>query len=977
MLRKWIDEGKRYVPLSVNLSRIDLYEPRLCDILTELMKKYNLPKGLLKLEITETAYMESPNTLIDVAHKLREAGFLLEMDDFGSGYSSLNTLKDMPVDIIKLDLKFLENRNNSERGALILNSVVRMAEWLKLPMIAEGVETTRQAEYLKSIGCRFMQGYLFSKPMSVEEFEKFIESFTLGDMLNKAHNDDLVNMTQLLDPQAQTALLFNAYVGAAVILEYSAGILEALRVNDRYYKEIGISYEQFRDFRVDFLRRFIPESREKLKAVLNKAVVSAEEQDCELISYDPNDHNKILYTRNRIRMIAHTQGRSVFFCIIENTTEKKELEAVSKKQREFLNNTYQTFPYGIVHYTMPDEKNGNIKVINVNNTAVEMLGFESEDQYKIHFDEMFNKQANKETEQALYAIKEAIRTGKRIEQTNRVTRADGKALWIISLVEVIKDIDGNDILQYCIRDITNQYYRQEEYNALMDSVPGGLGLYKWIDGFTQCIYFNDGLAQMLGYTREEYQIVCDNDCAGPILSEDRKKLHVVLAEGIEKRKNIDFTYRLYKKNGDIVWFRICSSVFIRDDNIPMFYAMFTDVTQQENIMSRLKETSALLSACMDNIYGGIIVMSMTHNSDIKHIFANERYYSIFGYDKSDISPDMNLMEHNTHPDDIEFVRKKVNDIVKSGIPDSFECRCMKKDGSVIFVRINASVIKLESEQDRSVVISVLSDITQEKRASDRLKESNERMQTIMDNVNCSVCAFEVENNVSRLVFANDNYFTMLGYTRSEMKAENINTFDLIYEKDRDELMRLSSKACISSQSFEYEYRCHRKDGNIIWLHCNASIVKDANYSHPILLCVIYDISAARKKERVYMDVLEKQRMQSMLDIAISDVFEYICLINTDEGTYKTYANEFLNTHNIPKEGNFDDIARYIRDIHVVENEREEYYKNAVLENVILQMKQTGGNYSYSYNIDIGRYEAKFYYSDAFENELLMTVKRLF
>ncbi|MFW4355904.1 EAL domain-containing protein [Gordonibacter sp. KGMB07426] len=174
-LRDWIDRlGADRVPrLSVNLSRADIYRADLCSYLNDLLRRYNLPTDLLHLEITETAYMEAPEQLVDAVTKLRAAGFVVEMDDFGSGYSSLNTLKDVPVDALKIDMGFLDARDRT-RGGIILASVVRMARLLDLPATAEGVETQEQAVYLASIGCEYMQGYLFSKPLDRASFERLL-----------------------------------------------------------------------------------------------------------------------------------------------------------------------------------------------------------------------------------------------------------------------------------------------------------------------------------------------------------------------------------------------------------------------------------------------------------------------------------------------------------------------------------------------------------------------------------------------------------------------------------------------------------------------------------------------------------------------------------------------------------------------------------------------------------------------------------
>ena len=125
-------------------------------------------------EITESAYMNDQKRLIGRVNGIRNLGYAIAMDDFGSGYSSLNTLKDVPIDILKLDMGFLRESENTERGGTIINSVVRMAQDLKLMTIAEGVETQNQADFLCSIGCDVLQGFLYSRPVSQAEFERII-----------------------------------------------------------------------------------------------------------------------------------------------------------------------------------------------------------------------------------------------------------------------------------------------------------------------------------------------------------------------------------------------------------------------------------------------------------------------------------------------------------------------------------------------------------------------------------------------------------------------------------------------------------------------------------------------------------------------------------------------------------------------------------------------------------------------------------
>lgn len=156
-LKSWREKpGGRIVPVSVNISRVDTYGEDLTARLTALTEKYEIPRELLRLKITESAYMGDAQRLCQTVRRLSAEGFTIEMDDFGSAYSSLNMLKDIAVDILKLDMKFLSDTENSARSGNILSSVVRMARWLKLPVIAEGVETQQQADYLCSIGCLYM-----------------------------------------------------------------------------------------------------------------------------------------------------------------------------------------------------------------------------------------------------------------------------------------------------------------------------------------------------------------------------------------------------------------------------------------------------------------------------------------------------------------------------------------------------------------------------------------------------------------------------------------------------------------------------------------------------------------------------------------------------------------------------------------------------------------------------------------------------
>ena len=162
--------------VSVNLSRIDVQRDNFARDLKAIIAGNGVPLSDMWLEITESAYMDNPEMLISVVNELRKMGFIIGMDDFGSGYSSLNMLKEMDIDILKLDMKFLSGKHDTERSRVIISSVINMAAALNLRVIAEGVETKEQAEMLKGFGCDYMQGYYFSRPVPAEEYEAMLKA---------------------------------------------------------------------------------------------------------------------------------------------------------------------------------------------------------------------------------------------------------------------------------------------------------------------------------------------------------------------------------------------------------------------------------------------------------------------------------------------------------------------------------------------------------------------------------------------------------------------------------------------------------------------------------------------------------------------------------------------------------------------------------------------------------------------------------
>ena len=168
--KEWLDAGLKCVPVSVNVSRAHFIESDLAEQIRDVVDSYGTPHELIEIELTESAFFDDKNAMISTIKKLKEYGFTVSMDDFGAGYSSLNSLKEMPLDVLKLDADFFRNDEGDGRGQIVVAEAIKLAKNLNMRTVAEGVEIKEQVEFLAGQGCDMIQGYYFAKPMARDEY---------------------------------------------------------------------------------------------------------------------------------------------------------------------------------------------------------------------------------------------------------------------------------------------------------------------------------------------------------------------------------------------------------------------------------------------------------------------------------------------------------------------------------------------------------------------------------------------------------------------------------------------------------------------------------------------------------------------------------------------------------------------------------------------------------------------------------------
>ena len=236
--RKEKDNNNHVVPVSVNLSRINFYNENLYKEVLGLLAKYELTSDDIKLEITESAYEDNPQDLIVAIHTLQKYGFKVLMDDFGSGYSSLNMLKDCCFDILKIDMKFMDDLEQSERASNIIYTIIQMAKNLEIETVVEGVENEKQYEMLKSMGCDNIQGYYFSKPIPEESFVRRLEKES-GMDFDDDYYEDKDTILIIDDSEKNRSLLTGVLSDKYNVIEADEGE-DGLHILKKNFSEVSL-----------------------------------------------------------------------------------------------------------------------------------------------------------------------------------------------------------------------------------------------------------------------------------------------------------------------------------------------------------------------------------------------------------------------------------------------------------------------------------------------------------------------------------------------------------------------------------------------------------------------------------------------------------------------------------------------------------------------------------------------------------------
>ena len=327
-LRHMIDSGIQPVPVSLNVSRINIFSLDVPAKLSELCAKYRLEHSLLEVEITESAYIEDDNRIKTAIAELREKGFRVLMDDFGSGYSSLNMLRNINVDIIKLDAQFLRfSINDEQKGINILESIISMTKSLSTPMIVEGVETPALVRYLKDMGCKYMQGFHYYRPMPPEQFEALIS--IPGNVDRRGivlQRNKQLHVREFLEDSVYSDAMLNNILGPVVFYSRNLDNVDIVRFNAQFIHLIELDSATMEVRRYHIQNYIVKEDQSKFLAMLDNAKKDRINGAKGLFRiYKPDE--SIFWMQLLVYYLRDEGGQEVFYGSAMDMTEVMNLRA--------------------------------------------------------------------------------------------------------------------------------------------------------------------------------------------------------------------------------------------------------------------------------------------------------------------------------------------------------------------------------------------------------------------------------------------------------------------------------------------------------------------------------------------------------------------------------------------------------------------------------------------------------------------------
>lgn len=689
-LRSWIDRGYTPVPVSINISRIDIMSFDVPAYLIELLNKYDLPVKYLKAEITESACAEENQSINSAVNRLQEAGFLIMMDDFGSGYSSLNMLKSIPVDVLKIDMRFLEiSEDEAQKGIGILESIINMARLMRLPIIVEGVETMQQENVLRDMGCRYTQGYYYFKPLPIDQFETLLADERHLDLTGlHCKQVESFHMRELMDGNLFTDTMINSILGPSAIYDVYDNQIELTRVNEQYYQLFGLDVPDNESLGRKLWNSVRDDDRPMLLSLLERAYeqypIPAEGN----IHYLKID-GKVLWLHNRIFFLREKDGHRIFFVSLADLTylrEKRKAQARTElptaelggQELRQLEQYYGSLPcgYGLSKVILDrDGEPADYNIIYINREMERMCG---SDFKRLQY--LILKAFGDNTAELLQKAYQAAFLG---ETLNHYAYSSLSSHYLqLTLFQYEYGYVG-----CLLRDVTHMQLHESAFNSMVLSYREVYYLYLQ-DNYCRMLYPDESLITERG----NYEAMVDRHFGtGKILNYDEKNVRHFLSlehlrTSLETQNSVEYRYRRCTKESPDEWCLTSVTINERKKGVPLTAVM--TIRSIDNIIREEEEHRQVrMAESLANMSDAFFIYRAVEDERI--LYANPAVMEIFGCET--MGQFMELVGHSfrgmVHPEDLDRVEWEIDNQIRhsDGNMDYVQYRIIRRDGQVRWV----------------------------------------------------------------------------------------------------------------------------------------------------------------------------------------------------------------------------------------------------------------------------------------------------
>lgn len=906
-VRRWIDAGHRAVPVSVNMSRADLFTLDVAACFTNLTAKYGLEPRLIQIEITESAYAEDFQVISNVVEKLRNAGFTVLMDDFGSGYSSLNMLKDIRLDLLKMDMKFLDmDTQSAGKGIEIVEAITSMAHLMGLRVIAEGVETREQMKFLLDIGCLYGQGYYFYRPMPIEELESLLadeENIDFGGIQPTAA--EVLKLRELLNGDWISEAVVNNILGGAAVYGVRDGHVELLRTNRQYCRITRTAAVDPETHRQTFIENVYQEDRERFLAVFEQAredVINGAQVEARRVLPD----GQSIWIRLRVFFLREKDGCGLFYGSISDVTDQKHREQqlensqraltavvhLSENDESFMGLTEenrrlaasifaQMTPGGMIGGYCED----GFPLYFANHEMVKLLGYETYDEFA---EAIRYKVANTihpdDRSRVLQDLGAEYYAGMEYTTTYRMPKKDGSWFWTLDKGRVIQAEDGRLAIVSACTDISETMMVQEklaERNALLlrqnqeltflnRDMPGGYHRCSDTPGFP-FIYISDRFLSIFGYTREEIRRLFNNEFLNMVHPEDRRLIEEGTAEIRDGSAVSNLEYRMLSKHG-YIWV-VDQSRYMYYANNRFFQGVIIDITETVTLRNKLQ-------MLLRNMPEDIILVTAEDGTYRCEAMSNglsrERGIDLATYQRS---LDTAAYEHYMEEGELARVKRKIDKAMseRDGCQDVVQFT--EPDGSRLWASLDARYI--HDRPEGITYLFLLGDVTDFKEQESELRLAGEQTESILRQAGINSWEWEIPHD--RLILRNaipnpalaEKYpgmgkaYTEVAHFTSEIwKIFSVPAeYRAVIEKSLEKV-----RNGVNRNHFQYEVPVRTAGDETIWLHIACEILRDEK-NRPVKAVGYYTDVTDRKiqtfQSREDQKTLELLRKQALYDFMVN------------------------------------------------------------------------------------------------------------